>query len=273
VKRDPHGLVVLITGASSGIGRALAVEADAAGAKLVLAARRDDRLATLNGELGGGHFVQTCDVADPEQCRRLVEASIQHFGRIDVVVANAGYGISKPTWKQTPDEVRRLFATNVHGTHDLIHHAVPRMLEQEPVGGLKGHLVIVSSAAARRGLPFFGPYAATKAAQLSLAEALRVELADKGVAVTSVHPVGTTTEFFDVAERDGETRVAGIGSRATQQTAEHVAGRILNAIRRPTVREVWPARVFRYLLGMTAFSPGIGDRVMNRMKGEIERGQ
>ena len=83
--------------------------------------------------------------------------------------------------------------------------------------------MMTSSGAARRGLPFFGPYSATKAAQLSLAEAMRVELKPDQIAVTSVHPVGTSTEFFDVAGKAGTVSVAGIGSRGRQQTPEHVA--------------------------------------------------
>ena len=273
-RRPTRGLAVVVTGASSGIGRAFAVELHRRGGRLVLAARREDRLRALNDELGGGHEVVVADVSEPDGCRRIVDAAYERFGRVDVLCPNAGYGLSRPTWEQTPAEVRRMFATNVHGTHDLIHHAVPRMLEQTPVGGWRGQILIVSSAAARRGLPFFGPYSATKAAQLSLAESLRAELREHRIGVTSVHPVGTTTEFFDVSQRDpGSTKVLGIGNRGGQQTAGHVARRMADAVERPGTREVWPARGYRYLLAANALAPGVGDRVMRAMKRQIDAGQ
>ncbi len=270
MSRHLKDMICLITGASSGIGQALARQLGDAGAKLVLVARRGDKLDSLNEELGGGHLVHVGDVSTADACRDMIDACYDRFGRLDTLVANAGYGISKPSWKQTPDEVRQMFATNVFGSHDLAFHAVPRMLEQDKRDDYRGQIVYVSSAAARRGLPFFGPYSATKAAQLSLAETMRVELADEKIAVTSVHPIGTTTSFFDVAE-DGHdnTKVTGIGNRGQQQTAEHVASRMLAAIQKP-VREVWPARVYRFLLGMTTITPGVGDRVMRKMKQQID---
>ncbi len=267
--RNLSEMVCLITGASSGIGAKLAHQLSERGAKLVLAARRRDKLDALNKELGGGHLCVTANVAETEQCAAVVAQTYDYFGRIDTLVANAGYGISKPTWQHTPAEVRAMFATNVFGTHDLIYFAVPRMLEQPERDGWRGQLMLVSSGAARRGLPFFGPYSGTKAAQLSLAEALRVELKPRGIAVTSVHPVGTRTEFFDVAEVAGGIKVQGIGSRGSQQTPEHVARRMVDAIVKPA-REVWPARSFRYLLGLTSMMPGVGDAVMTKMSREIE---
>lgn len=267
--RKLDGMVCLITGASSGIGEELARQLATKGAKLALVARRREKLEKLATELPGEHLVYAADVGDSEACRGMVEATFEQFGRLDTLVANAGYGISKASWKHTPDETRKLFAVNVFGTLDAIHYAVPRMIGQSPARGYRGQLVLVSSAAARRGLPFFGPYSATKAAQLSLAEALRVELDEHAIAVTSVHPIGTRTSFFDVAERGGGTKVGGIGSRGSQQTPQHVARRMVRAIRRPT-REVWPAKAFRYALGMTAFSPWLGDRVMSKMKRQID---
>ena len=267
--RELDGMVCLITGASSGIGEALARQLAAKGAGLALVARRQEKLEQLASELPGDPLVHVADVSDPDACRGMVDATYDRFGRLDTLVANAGYGISKPAWKHTPEETRQMFAVNVFGTLDAIHFAVPRMLEQDRRDGFRGQLVLVSSGAARRGLPFFGPYSATKAAQLSIAEALRVELADDKIAVTSVHPVGTKTEFFDVAERGGDTKVSGIGSRGTQQTPEHVARRIVRAIEKPA-REVWPARAYRYALGLTSMAPSLGDAVMRKMKGEID---
>ncbi len=262
-------MVCLITGASSGIGAALARALHAGGATLVLAARREGRLAALNRTLGGGHTVVGVDVADPDACRRLIDATFDTHGRLDTLVANAGYGISKLTWQHTPEEVRRMFATNVFGTHDLIHHAVPRLVEQAERDGWRAQLMLVSSAAARRGIPYLGPYSGTKAAQLSLAEALRVELAPARVAVTSVHPASTKSEFGSVAEREGGTSMGGVATRGGQQTSEQVSAAMIRAIARPT-REVWPARRYRWLLAANSLLPGMGDRIMAKLRRELE---
>ena len=270
--RDINGMVVLITGASSGIGAALARELHGRGAKLALNARRKGRLAELKFSLDGGALILAGDVADEAVCRSLIEQTIEKFGRLDTLVANAGYGISKPADATTRAEMERIFAVNVFAAHDCARFAAEVMKRQEPRDGHRGQIVMTSSGAARRGLPFAGPYSATKAAQLSLAEAMRVELADDKIAVTSVHPVGTATEFFDVAERNGTVNIAGVGPRSSHQSAEHVARRMADAIARPA-REVWPARSFRYLLGLTTVLPGVGDRVMNKMRREIERSQ
>ena len=184
--RRVEGMVVVITGASAGIGRALAEGLSRRGAKLALAARRLERLEELNGGLGGGHLCVQTDVSRPEDCEDLVRRALDRFGRIDTLVCNAGYGVIRPVAKTSPEEMTQIFRTNVFGTADCVRAAVPVMAGREPRddSGWRGQIVIVSSAVARRGLPFFGAYSATKAAQLSLAEALRVELKPKGITVT-----------------------------------------------------------------------------------------
>lgn len=265
-------MVCLITGASSGIGAALARELAGRGAKLALAARRREKLEALDADLGGGHLVLVADVGVPEDCERIVRRTQEHFGRLDTLIANAGYGISKATDATTSEEMRKMFAVNVFGTHDCARAAVEVMRHQPVRDGFRGQLMFTSSGAARRGIPFGGPYSATKAAQLSLAEAMRVELADDGIAVTSVHPVGTATEFFDISEREGTIKVQGIGPRSNHQSAEHVARRMVRAIEKP-VREVWPARSVRYLLGVNSVLPSIGDLVMRRIHRQIRAAQ
>ena len=178
---------VVITGASAGIGKVLARELSRAGARLVLAARRLDKLEELNESLGGKHICMRCDVAVPHDCDQLIALADARLGRIDTLVCNAGYGYVCSVAEMSSEQMRAIFATNVFGTTDCIRAAVPIMREQEELDGYRGQIVIVSSAAARRGLPMFGAYAATKAAQLSLAESLRVELRAQRIAVTSVH--------------------------------------------------------------------------------------
>src|SRR5688500_18510233 len=220
MKRDLRDMVVVITGASAGIGRTLAEQLAARGAKLVLTARRLDRLEELNRALGGTHLTLRADVSNAAECAALVGRAVEHFGRIDTLVCNAGYGVYRTVAETSPDEIRRMFATNVFGTTDCIHAAVPHFLKQPLRDGWRGQVMIVSSAAARRGVPYLGPYAATKAAQLSIAEAMRVELRPQRVAVTSVHPVMTKTEFGQVAEAGGGVKLPR--SSGVTQTVEHV---------------------------------------------------
>ena len=237
--RRIEDMVVVITGASSGIGMALAAELARKRARLVLAARRQDRLEQINFALGGRHLCVGCDVSQPDQCERLIAATVARFGRIDTLVCNAGYGIMRTVAETTSDEVRRMFASNVFGTIDCARAAVVAMRSQPQRDGCRGQVMIVSSAAARRGLPYFGSYAATKSAQLGFAEAMRVELKPEKIAVTSVHPVGTDTPFFKVAEGLGAGKLPPDTRRGIRQTPEQVARRMARAIASPEA-ELWP---------------------------------
>jgi short-subunit dehydrogenase len=264
-------MVVIITGASAGIGKSLAEELFRRGAKLALGARRVERLEEMNRTMGGGHLVVPCDVSREEDCTRLIAATAERFGRIDTLVCNAGYGEFRRMIETTPQQMEAIFRTNVFGTMDCIREAAPIMMTQDPRDGWRGQMMIVSSAAGRRGLPFFGPYAATKAAQLSLAEALRVELSAKKIAVTSVHPIGTRTEFFDVAQERGGKRMPKRVSVDIMQDAQTVAKKMVRAIEKPRP-ELWPFWPHRYLLGIATMFPGLVDRVMGKARGKIESG-
>jgi short-subunit dehydrogenase len=119
---------------------------------------------------------------------------------------------------------------------------------------------------ARRGIPFIGMYSATKAAQLALGDALRVELRPRRIAVTTVHPIQTGTEFGKVAEEMGEIKMPGAPIR---QTVEHVAKRMLAAIQRPAP-EVWPSRPSRWAFGFGALSPRLADLALGRYRRKVE---
>ena len=263
-RRNISGMVVVITGSSAGIGKALAETLAARGARLALAARRGDRLEALNARLGGTHLCVTTDVADRAQCEQLLRLAAVRFGRVDTLVCNAGFGILRPVAEATAEEVERQFRTNLYGTLDCVRAAVPVMASQPPREGegFHGQVMIVSSIVARRGLPYFGIYSATKAAQLSVAEALRVELKPRGIAVTSVHPIGTDTEFTEAYQREGKSsaRVA-VGAREPRQSAADVARAMADAIERP-VQEVWPYPLARWAVGVGTLFPGLVDRVM-----------
>ena len=246
---------ITITGASAGIGEALARNLHGQGARLVLAARRRERLESLAKELAGSIVVEG-DVSIPADCARIAAAG----ERLDVLVCNAGYGLAKSIEDTTGDDWLDLLRTNLLGTTECIRTALPRLRAQELRDGWRGHIVIVSSALARRGRPDGGAYSATKAAQLSVAEALRVELASDRIAVTSVHPVGTATEFVQAARGTWTT-----GAKEPMQTAEHVAGRIAAAIARPRP-EVWPHRLSRWGLSLATLWPSLLDGYFRRRR-------
>jgi short-subunit dehydrogenase len=262
MRRTLQDMVVVITGASAGIGKALAEALHARGAKLALAARRLDRIEALNVQLGGGHLAVQADVSDHNQCEALIRQTVDRFGRLDTLVCNAGYGILRPVAESSREEILQMFATNVLGTTDCIHAAVPVMKKQDPRGGWRGQLMIVSSVVGRRGIPFYGVYSATKSAQLSLAEALRVELRAAQIAVTSVHPIGTETEFGDAARRAaGHNLAIKQFPGEHRQSAELVAQKMIRAIEKPRP-EVWPFGPSRLAVSVATLIPGFVDRIM-----------
>jgi NAD(P)-dependent dehydrogenase (short-subunit alcohol dehydrogenase family) len=203
------------------------------------------------GALGGEALVAETDVADPGAVRRFVQATVDRFGRLDVLVNNAGYGV-RGTVEDTPIAAyERLMRVNYLGTVHGCQAALPIMRRQG-----SGVIVNVSSIVGHRSLPTGGAYAASKAAQISLTEALRVELRGTGVRACSVHPVGTETEFGEVAAREsGGGVVAGVGP---QQSAAAVAEAIVRCARDPRP-EVYPFRLARAIVWLNALAPGLSD--------------
>lgn len=264
-------MIVVITGASAGIGAALARALHARGAKLALAARRRDRLDELNRELGGGHLVVEADVSRTDDCTAIVEKTLDRFGRIDTLVANAGYGIYDPVVETTPQQTRDIFTTNVFGTTDLIHAAAPHMLGQALRDGWRGQVMIVSSVCGRRGVPYLGMYSGTKAAQLAIGEAMRVELGPRKIAVTTVHPIMTKTEFGQTAEARGRVVLPKGDRDRWTQTVDHVARRMVESIARPRP-EVWPSVPARIVVGLGTLVPAWVDRAMESYRKRVEAG-
>jgi 3-oxoacyl-[acyl-carrier protein] reductase len=182
--------VVVITGASAGIGRATARELLTAGARVVLGARRRERLDEIAAEHDSRAVAVTIDVRIPEDSRRLVATALDRFGRIDALVANAGIGMYGGILDHTDEALATMLDTNVAGTVWPIRAALPPMIDS---GG--GDIVIVASVAGFRGGADEAVYAATKFAQVGLAGALDRELREKGIRVTTIGPAGTSTEF------------------------------------------------------------------------------
>jgi short-subunit dehydrogenase len=178
--------VVMITGASSGIGRGLALELSRRGARLGLVARRAAVLDEVVGEIGswnGKALVLAADVQDATALRGSADRIRAEFGRIDVLIANAGIGLTADAAEMQPADLARVFNVNVIGAANSVAAVVPEMLAHG-----RGHLVVISSLAAYRGLPKSAAYCASKAAVSAFFESVRLDLKGKGIAVTIIHP-------------------------------------------------------------------------------------
>jgi NADP-dependent 3-hydroxy acid dehydrogenase YdfG len=184
--------VFLITGASSGIGAATARSAVDAGYRLVLAARSTDRLSALASELGGSDrtLAVQCDVTEWEQQQAMVARALEHFGRVDVVFVNAGFGAARGFLNESVEHWRSMVLTNVYGAALTIRAALPAVKQA------RGHFLLTGSVAGRRALAG-SLYSATKWAVTAMGESLRQELDGSGVRVTLVEPGAVDTPFFD----------------------------------------------------------------------------
>jgi NADP-dependent 3-hydroxy acid dehydrogenase YdfG len=188
--------VLLITGASSGIGAATAKAAADAGWQVVLSARSEDKLRALADELGDDRaLVVRCDVTEWDDQQRLVAAALERFGRIDGAFANAGFGAKRGFLEEDPEQWRAMVLTNVLGPALTIRAVLPHFLEQS-----SGHFLITSSVAGRRPLPG-SLYSATKHAATAMGEALRAELRGMhdnfSIRVTLIEPGMVDTPFFE----------------------------------------------------------------------------
>lgn len=184
--------VLVITGASSGIGEATARLAAADGFRLVLAARRLERLEGLAAELGGEERARAvrCDVTEWDDVRALADAALDAFGSIDVVFANAGFGATRGFEASTPEHWRAMVLTNVYGAALTLRATFPALKAS------RGHLLLTGSVAGRRVLSG-SLYSATKWAVTAMGEAARQELDGTGVRVTLIEPGTVATPFFD----------------------------------------------------------------------------
>ena len=188
---DIDGGVCIVTGASSGIGASTARILSKRGARVVLAARRAERLSELAAELPDSLAVET-DVTAPDQIERLVQRALEAFGRVDVLVNNAGQGLHVPLEEVRPEDLRAVFELNVIAPLVLLQAVLPIMRAQSA-----GAIVNVSSATSLRVFPGLGGYSSTKAALNMVSQVARLELAPAGVIVSVVYPSITATEFHD----------------------------------------------------------------------------
>ena len=187
--------IVLITGASSGIGEAAAIEFAKNGSSVILVGRRKEKLIEVEKKLSKNHvstLVCACDVSNKSQVKEMCKIVLEKFDRIDILVNNAGFAIYGKVSDLDIDEIESQMATNYFGMVYCIKNFLPKMLEQN-----SGHIVNVASVAASFGLPGLASYSASKFAMLGFSEGLQHELNGTNVRVTVVSPIMVRTNFFD----------------------------------------------------------------------------
>jgi 3-oxoacyl-[acyl-carrier protein] reductase len=232
----------VVTGASRGIGRAVALAAAAKGAHVGLIARSRDDLEDVLAEAGGDGAIAVADVADPGQLRAAIDELEAELGPVDVLVANAGIGAYGAFADLDEDELERIVRVNVLGTAHAIRAVVPGMISRR-----RGHIVTLGSIAGRIGSPFEAIYSATKFAGVGLTEALVVELEPYGIGVSMVNPGPVATHFGEARGHPYDRR------RPKALPAEQVATAVIKAVERDRHEQYVPsafrpAVVIRHLL-------------------------
>jgi short-subunit dehydrogenase len=214
------GQIVIVTGASAGIGEAATRRLAGEGASVVISARRADRLDALKREIetsGGRALAVAGDVTSPQDRERLVQETIRAFGRIDGLVNNAGYGQRGPIERVPVDAIRQNFETNLFSLIALTQLVIPIMRNQG-----SGRIVNISSVAGRIARPLSSVYDATKHALEAISDGMRGELAQFGIKVVVIEPGFIITEFLEVANENARELVENAGPYA--QSMERMSG-------------------------------------------------
>lgn len=261
--------VVIVTGASSGIGEAAAYQFARAGANLVLAARRESRLhkvARKASAKAAGVLVVKTDLTKYAQVRSLVNKTYKKFGRVDVLLNIAGWGSYDWFEHLKPAHIKEQYEVNVIGAAWLIHEVLPIMMEQR-----SGHIINMSSYASRIAVPPMTVYASTKYALEGLTDGLRRELLPWGIHVSRVHPSGVDgTEYNSKASKRGGVsfKSPGIG----HVSREHVA-RVLERLVRHPRPEVFVGRLYDFPAFINRYMPGLVDFAMKIYVGRQRKKQ
>ena len=251
------GKSVIITGGSSGIGKAIALRCAKDEAKVLVAARSEDRLVSvveaINTAGGEGHHFVT-DVTDPENVKGLFTYAVENLGCVDVVCNNAGLGFVKRIYELSDDEIAKMVNVNILGECYVAKYASQIMKEQK-----NGHLINTSSLAGLITIPQWSVYVATKWAVTGLTDSIRQELEPFNVRVTSVHPGAVKTDFFheDTADIDISQFEDAI---SPEEVAEEVYKAMLTDTRRVLVPSMAKSYSFLY-----KFVPGITEKLIEQL--------
>jgi len=227
---------VLITGASSGIGKQTAIEFAKKGANLILVARRKEKLELVAKELEKfkiSVLVCPCDVSDKDQVKEMSKIVLEKFDSIDILINNAGFAIYGSVSDLSIDEIEPQMKTNYLGMVYCIKNFLPSMLEKK-----SGHIVNVASVAASFGLPGIASYCASKFAMLGFSEGLKHELKNSGIGITVVSPIMVKTNFFDHPSFDSMPKYS-----PTSLSSKTVANVILKASNSPRLEIIVPSPV------------------------------
>ncbi len=246
--------IAIVTGASDGIGRATALAIANRGTHVALAGRRRDLLDQVAGEirkLGREAIVVPTDVTIREQVENLVHSTVEHWGRVDILISNAGEYIRAPIESMTEAEIRRSLAINFYGGVYCILATLPHMQRQR-----SGHIVVVTSMDGKKGIPPDAPYVAAKYALTGFVEVVRQELHDSGIYISNVLPGRVDTKMID------KLQFSWISPKISP---EQVALAIIKAIekRKPEVILPPQAILFYYL---NVLSPRLGDWLARRFQ-------
>jgi len=257
----PQNRVVILTGATQGIGRATAFALAEAGCKLALAARHVDMLQTLADELnaaGQESIAVPTDMSNTSQARALAQKTAAHFGKIDMVINNAGIGVRDDVVNLQESEARQVMDVNYFGPLALIQAAIPH-LKANPEGGL---IINVSSIVGRRAMPGISAYCASKGALEKMADSIRLELKPANIRVSTVYP-GVTQTAFNRNSLGGSQRGRG---RVSGVPPEKVAQTILKTIRNER-RDVFITLFDRTFITASMLLPGLMDWMLSRYLG------
>lgn len=259
---DIKGKVVIVTGASSGIGEATARQFGREGAKLVLAARRVDKLEALAQEIlamgsGAETFVVQADLSKLEDIQSMIKQTLDKFGRIDVLVNNAGFG--RLDWLENLDplkDIQAQFDVNVLGVIQTTRQVLPIMIKQR-----SGHIINMCSMAGLVATPTYTVYAACKHAVHGFSEALRREVKPWGIDVSMIYPGGVVTEFQ--AHAGIKRKTGATTPKSLLLTADQVGAAVVQLVRRPRAMRilpwawsftVWMNRNFNWLVDNTTIN-------------------
>ncbi len=268
---------VLLTGASSGIGAALAVELAKEGADMVLLARREEKLqavvASIQKEFSdyapenGVRKILTVvgDITDPEIRRKAVQTTVDQLGGIDMLINNAGVGATALIETTTEETLRRMMEVNYFALVELTQLALPHLKDsakakERQTLGVRPIVVNVSSIVGLRGVPHYGAYGAAKFAVTGISESMRAEFSKHGIDVLLVCPGTTQTEFFDVLLQSSSAPDMPVHHHVT---AQYVAVRILKAMKKGR-HKIIPYTQAVILDILNRFSPGFVDWLMKR---------